>query len=126
MITSSTPAITVHMNRPSTPWTATIRHDDNKCAGGAADLGLRSAERGDQKTSDDGAVDSGLRCEAGCDGKCHGQRQCDQTHSDAGDKVQQKFLPVIGSETEYGLRKPIVAQENTRHFHIIALNGGIG
>ena len=24
MITSSTPAITVHMNNPSTPWTATI------------------------------------------------------------------------------------------------------
>ena len=46
MMTSSTPAITVHMNRPSTPWSGDDAGDDHdEGAGRAADLRLRSAER---------------------------------------------------------------------------------
>ena len=40
------PAITVHMNRPSTPCSGDdAGDDDDERAGGAADLGRRSAQR---------------------------------------------------------------------------------
>ncbi len=65
---------------------------DYEGAGRSADLGLRSAERGDQKAGDDGAVDSGLRREAGGDGEGHGQRQRHQAYGDSGNQIEQKFV----------------------------------
>jgi hypothetical protein len=60
--------------------------DDHEGSGGAADLGGRSAERGDQKAGHYGAIDSGLRREAGGDGEGHGERQSDQAYGDSGDQ----------------------------------------
>ena len=45
----------------------------------------RAAERGDQEAGDDGAVDAGLRREAGGDGERHRERQRDEADGDAGD-----------------------------------------
>ena len=36
------------------------RDDNDESAGGSSDLGFRTAQRGDQETGDDGAVDTGL------------------------------------------------------------------
>jgi hypothetical protein len=95
------PAITVHMKRPSTPWSGDdAGDDDDEGAGGAADLGGRSAERGDQKAGDDGAVDSGLRREAGGDGKGHGQRKSDQAYGDSGDQIVQEFIQAVIAQAE--------------------------
>jgi hypothetical protein len=35
-------------------------------------------------------------------------------------------VTVVAAKTEDGLRKPIVVQESTRHFYIMAGSGGIG
>ena len=78
MITSSTPAIIVHMNRPSTPYLRDdARHDDDERAGRPADLHVRAAERRDEEAGDDRAVDAGLRRHAGGDRERHRQRQRD-------------------------------------------------
>ena len=91
MTTRMRPAITVHMNRPSTPCEGdNAGDDDHECSGRAANLGRRSAEHGNQKTGDDGAVDSGLRREARSDRESHGQRQSDQAYGDAGDQIAQR------------------------------------
>jgi hypothetical protein len=49
--------------------------DDDKSSGRAADLGGRTAQSGNQKPGDDGAVNSGLRRQSRSDRKSHGQRQ---------------------------------------------------
>ena len=85
-------------------------HDDHERAGGSADLSLRSAQRGDQKARDDGAVDAGLRREAGGDGERHGQRQGHQTDGDAGDNVLQKLAQRVFAEADDGLGQPPVIQ----------------
>ena len=61
--------------------------DDDECAGGAADLGARSAEGGDEEAGDDGGVETSLRGDSGGDGEGHGERQGDQADGDAGDEV---------------------------------------
>ncbi len=65
-------------------------HDDER-AGGPANLSLRSAQGGDQKAGDDGAVDAGLRRQSGGDGEGHGQRQGHQADGDSGDDVLQEI-----------------------------------
>jgi len=44
------PAITVHMNKPSTPWTATILQSHDERAGRAGYLSLRAAQQRNHKT----------------------------------------------------------------------------
>ena len=91
MTTSITPAIIVHMNRPSMPYCGDDAgdHDDER-AGRAADLEARSAERRDQEAGDDRAVDAGLRRQARRDRERHRQRQRDQADGDAGDQIGEK------------------------------------
>ena len=69
-------------------------HDDER-AGGSADLSLRSAQCGDQKAGDDGAVDARLRRQSGGDGESHGQRQGHQSNGDSGDDIFQKFAEAV-------------------------------
>lgn len=95
-------------------------------SGGPADLSLRSAEGRDEESGDDRAINAGLRREAGGNGEGHGQRQGYEADRDAGDYIEKKFVAVIAAETEDGLRKPIVVQESTRHFRIMAGSGDIG
>lgn len=101
-------------------------NDYDERAGGSADLRFRAAEGGDEESGDDGAVDAGLRREAGGDGKRHGQRKCDEADRDSGDQVQQEFVAIAVAQAEDRLRKPIVTEESTHHFDIIALAQGIG
>ena len=82
-------------------------HDDER-AGRAADLSLGSAEGGDQESGDHRAVDAGLRRESRGDGKCHREWKGDQADGDAGDHVEQKFVPVIVPQAEDRLREPAV------------------
>ena len=87
-MTSMTPAIIVHMNRPGDAVLGDDAgdHDDER-AGGAADLDARSAERRDEEAGDDRAVDAGLRREARGDGECHRERQRDEADRDPGDEI---------------------------------------
>jgi hypothetical protein len=73
------PAIIVHMNKPSRP-VATIRDDDDECAGRSADL-ARSAKGENQKAGDNRAVESasGRRPTSG---ERHRGRQRDQADRD--------------------------------------------
>ena len=84
-------------------------YDYDEGTSGAADLSFRSTQRGNQKSSDDRAVNAGLRGEAGSDCERHRQGQCHEAYGDAGDQIKQKFVTVVGSETEDGLRKPMFA-----------------
>ena len=70
-------------------------HHDDEGAGGAADLSLRAAQRGDQEARDDGAVEAGLRRHSGGDGEGHGQRQGYESYGDAGDEVAQEGAGVV-------------------------------
>ena len=99
---------------------------DDKRARGSADLRFGPAESGDQEAGDDGAIDAGLRSKSRGDGECHGQRKSDQSNSDSRDQVEKKFVTIVCAKTEDRLRKPIFAQENTPHSHIMAARGGIG
>ena len=86
--TSITPAIIVHMNRPSTPcFGDDAGDDDDERAGRPADLGARSAERRDRKPVTMRAVDAGLGRQPGRDGERHRQRQRDEADGDARDQV---------------------------------------
>ena len=57
--------------------------DDHEGPGWSTDLGRRSAQRGDQKASNDGAVNAGLWRESRRDRKGHRQRQRDQAYGDS-------------------------------------------
>ena len=96
------------------------RHHHHKRAGRPANLHLRSAQRRNQKSGDDRAVNSSLRRQPRSDGKRHRQRQCHQPHGDSSNQIQQKFVTVVVAKTQHRLRKPILTQESTRHFPIIA------
>ena len=112
MTTSMTPAITVHMNRPSTPCTATMPATTTTNAPvGPPICVVEPPSSGDQKAGDDGAVNSGLRRQPGGDGERHGQRQGDQADGDAGDQVVQEFVQVVIAQAENRLRQPRVRQE---------------
>ena len=56
--------------------------------GGTADLCFRAAERRDEEAGDDGAIDSGLRGNAGGDGEGHRERQRDEAHRYARDHIR--------------------------------------
>ena len=85
--------------------------DDDEGAGGSADLSPRAAEGRDQKSGDDGGVDSGLRSDAGGDGEGHGQRQSDEADGDAGDEIPPEFAQVVVAQANYRLRQPAVVRE---------------
>ena len=96
-----TPAITVHMYRPSMPCFATMpadHHDER--AGRPADLGPRAAQRGDQEAGDHRAVDPGLRRDSGANGERHRQRQGHQAdrHPGRGTRVSVE----VGAATSEG------------------------
>ena len=80
--------------------------DDDKCAGGAADLAARTAQRGDGEAGDDRSVEAGLRRCAGRNGEGHGQGKRDQADGDAGDHVGGEFLRAVITQAEDGLRNP--------------------
>ena len=82
-MTSMTPAIIVHMNRPADAVLGDdAGDDDDEGAGRTADLDARAAERRDDEAGDDRAVDAGLGREAGGNRKRHRQRQRDQPDGD--------------------------------------------
>jgi hypothetical protein len=81
-------------------------HHDDERSRGAADLGPGSAERRDQESRDDGAVDAGLRRHARGDGERHGQGERHEPHRDSGDQVVEEVAARIAAEAEDGLRKP--------------------
>ena len=83
---------------------------DHERAGRTANLSLRSAQSGDQKAGDDGAVNAGLRRQSGGDGEGHGQRQGHQADGDSGDDVVQKFVEAVVAQAENGLGQPAVVQ----------------
>jgi hypothetical protein len=99
MITRSAPAITVHMNSPIyAVGRDDARHHHYESPRGAANLGLRSTQRGYQKSGNDGAVnplESAPRQREG-----HGQRQRGQPDGYASDEVQQKFVLVVVPQTK--------------------------
>ena len=66
--------------------------DDDERSGRPADLRSRAAQRGDEKTGDDGGVEAGLRSDSGGDAEGHGERQGHQADGDAGQKIVQKHL----------------------------------
>src|ERR1700690_1769911 len=89
--------------------------DDHEGSGGAADLGGRSAERGDQKAGHNSAIDSGLRREAGGDREGHGQRQSDQAYGDSGDQVAGEFVGTVVAQAEKRLGEPALLEECEFH-----------
>ena len=93
--------------------------DDDKGAGGPTNLGFGAAQQRDQKTSNDCAINAGLRSESGGDGKSHGQRQGDQSYCDPGDQIVKKFVGVVAPETKHRLRKPALVGESISHFSIM-------
>src|SRR5262249_10555093 len=52
-------------------------HNDDKCAGWAANLSFGPAQRGDKEPCDHGTVKTRLRRKAGGNSKCHGEWQSD-------------------------------------------------
>ncbi len=84
--------------------------DDDECAGGSADLGARAAQGGDEKTGDDGGVESGLRRDSRGDAKGHGERQRDQADGDAGKKVVQEHLPAVLAQRQDQLGQVGIAE----------------
>ena len=83
---------------------------DDESAGGPANLGLRSAQCGDQKAGDHRAVDARLRRESGCNGESHGQRQGHQPDRDPGDDIFQKFAEAVFAQADDRLGQPPVVQ----------------
>jgi hypothetical protein len=77
-----TPAISVAIASPSTPYFA-------------ADLHARPAERRDQKAGDDGGVEPALGTDAAGDGERDGEWERDNADDDAGDDIPSELLPGI-------------------------------
>ena len=103
--TSITPAIIVHMNRPSTPYFATMPATTTTNAPvGPPICDARAAERRDEEAGDDGAVDAGLRRQAGRDRERHRERQRDEADGDAGDQVRGGRAAVVGAEAGHEAR----------------------
>ena len=71
------------------------RDDDDERAGRPADLHPRAAERRDDETGDDRAVDAVLRRQPRRDGEGHGQRERDQADGDAGEEVAAERTPAV-------------------------------
>ena len=93
-------------------------HHHHKRSGRPSDLRLRSAQQGNQKSGNHGAVDARLRRQAGSNGEGHGQRQRDQTDRDAGNDVMQKFCEAVFAQAQNRLRQPAVVQgERKRKRH---------
>ena len=82
------------------------RDDYNEGPGRPADLCLRAAQGRDQKTRDDGAIQSRLGWHSGRDGKRHRQRQRDKANGHTGDQVGEKFVAIITTQQEYRFREP--------------------
>jgi len=80
---------------------------------------LETAECGDEKAGDDGAVNAGLGCESGGDGKGHGQRQSHQAHGDAGNQIAEKLVGVVVAQAKDRLRQPTLFQESMLHCSIM-------
>ena len=77
--------------------------DDDECAGGAADLGARAAEGGDEEPGNDGGVEAGLGSDSGGDAEGHGEGQGNKSDGEAGEQVVHEHLGGIGSEGQDGL-----------------------
>ena len=74
-----TPAMSVHMNRPSRPCAATMPETTTTNAPvGPADLHSRAAEGRHREPGHDGAVDAVLRRQSGGDRERHRERESDQ------------------------------------------------
>ena len=113
MITSSTPAIIVHMNNPSTPCAATMAATTTtKAPVGPPICVFEPRSKEIRETGYDGAVNTRLRCEAGGDGKCHSQRQSDQPHGDASHQIVRTLLQAVVAQTEDRLGQPLVRKAN--------------
>ena len=97
------------------------RDDDHEGTGRAADLESRSAERGDEKAGDDGAVDSRLRLDARRDGECHRQRQRDEPDGDARDDVGNEGAARVAFEEDHRLRQPGVGHESPNRIRAMPL-----
>jgi hypothetical protein len=85
-------------------------NDDNEGAGGATDLCARTAERGDQKASDNGRIQTGLRRDAGGDSKSHCQGQCDEANCDSCEQIVQEHRRRVASERQDRLWQVRIAE----------------
>ncbi len=92
----------------------------HKGPGRAADLGPGASQQRNEEAGHDGAVNAGLRREAGGDGKRHGQRQRDQPNRDARDGVVRELGKGVVPKTKYGLRKPALYRESSSHSIIMS------
>ena len=73
---------------------------DNERTGGPANLSFRSAQGGDQKAGDHGAVDARLRRQSGGDGESHGQRQGNQSDGDSGYDIFKNLLKTVFAQAD--------------------------
>ena len=91
--TSMTPAIIVHMNRPSTPYFATMPATTTTNAPVGPPIWTRDPPSAEiDEAGDDRAVDAGLRRQAGRDGERHRERQRDEADGHARDDVVPEGL----------------------------------
>ena len=82
------------------------RDHDDESAGGPADLAARAAERRDQESGDDRAVDPRLRRQAGGDREGHGERERDEADGDAREQIRHEGRAVVRAKGQDGLRQP--------------------
>ena len=114
--TSRTPAIMVHMNRPSRPWTAMIPATTTTNAPvGPPICVFDPPKQRDQKARDHGAINSGLRRETRCNRKCHRQRQRHQADGDSGNHIAAEFVEVVIAKAKNRLRQPAVIDGKRRN-----------
>jgi len=94
--------------------------DDDERSGRSADLSFGSAQRGNQESGHDRAIDAGLRRQARGDGEGHRQRKGDKADCDSGNQIEQEFVAVIVTQAEDRFWKPAVVRENTSHCCIMS------
>src|SRR5450432_2989105 len=74
------------------------KDNDYEGSGRASDLRAGAAQRRNQETSDNGAVDACLRRDARGDGEGHSQGEGDQAYGDAREQVGGEFLGSVVTE----------------------------
>src|SRR6266403_256421 len=78
----------------------------HESTGRAANLRFGAAQRRNDESGNNRAVDAGLRRYPGRNRKRHCQRQGNQPYSYAGKQVGNKFVAVIVAQQEYGFGQP--------------------
>ena len=86
------------------------RHHYHERARRSANLRSRPSQRGNQESCHDRTVNSRLRRESGRDGKCHGQRQRNQSDRHARNQVVQKLVQAVVAQAENRRGKPAIFQ----------------